>query len=317
VAPSAKVCPDRMSREGNGPVPRPRAIGPFQARWRDAILRCVFLVGFAHADFFIDLVGEQGFGTVGTDSGSLNPRKFGVYEPETATSDQLRLCHVLSSSYPADEKQNVHNTLCRGVNATGDRLPFPNALLAAPVGFTLVWDTAQSNISKPFAVWDPVCPAQFVALGQVGVSGLQSPPSLTEVVCVAEDCTGPCGPGLELWNSRDGSGTPKEASVWTVYDHDPELYVAGCNRLVAFADRPPAPNAFHCLKKSCLRFSPYSAMVGVARTATYPPQGVHLALGYEVDSMSVAWQTLENTAKPLSVVPRTGHSLFFMVHRGW
>ena len=53
---------------------------------------------------FLDLVGEQGFISVGDDSGSGNPHNLGVYKPETGTRDQMRLCHVLSSSgYPDDQ----------------------------------------------------------------------------------------------------------------------------------------------------------------------------------------------------------------------
>eukprot|EP00946_MAST-07B_sp_MAST-7B-sp1_P003010 g3010.t1 len=274
---------------------------------------------------YVDLSEEQGFARVGQGNAS-NP--VAAWQPESGTHGQgARLCHVMqgSESYPDDEKQAVHFTWARTVGANGRDIPpsSSDSLLAPPTGFHRVWSSPPGpHYAVPFSVWDPVCDEGFVSVGQVVTArnGNETlTPNTTETFCVREECAIQCDPGIEEWDSLKDpsvSGNPEKlpgASIWSVYE-DPkkDVYVSGCNRMYPDGERPPRYGAFRCLKKSCVKFSPYVSNVpaesvesgdkgaGGLRLPAYPPSGVHLALGYSTTSMSVGWQTLENSSTPVT-----------------
>ena len=147
-------------------------------------------------------------------------------------------------------------------------------------------------MSSTFSTWQPNCPTGFHSIGQAG-SATKSPPSLNEIICIADQCLETCSPDSNLFKTTD-------ASVWSVKNDTTTAYVSGCNRMTATL--APKPNAFHCLKQDCLRFDPYTTTTPTTTTTTtpYPPNGVHLALGYSITSMSAGWQTMENTSKPFT-----------------
>jgi acid phosphatase type 7 len=267
-----------------------------------AIAFCATLLALvqplAAEQYFITLTTEQGFGEIAINS------SFGLWRPESATSDQLRLCHVVSDGEPQDEKENVHNTFARTTTADGTRIPVASSpMLAYPTGYKHVWDSKSPSgpvFGEKVSIWEPVCPEAFSSIGQVGSQNF-SEPSVNEVVCVANKCLQPCSPGTQMWSSLKGPKGIQSGSAWSVTSSDEKVYVLGCNRFVNFNDKPPAFNSFQCLVPSCLKFSPFEKDLGSASPLeAFYPEGVHLALGVTPSSMSVAWQTLEDITKPIT-----------------
>jgi hypothetical protein len=90
-----------------------------------------------------------------------------------------------------------------------------NGAVAAPVGYTWIWDDSGSGADWDGSVWRPVAPAGYIALGDVANSS-HDPPSLNDVWCVRADLvtTGVFAGGA-AWQDR-GSGGHNDIAAWPV-----------------------------------------------------------------------------------------------------
>ncbi|WP_421109222.1 Vps62-related protein [Streptomyces sp. NEAU-S77] len=95
-----------------------------------------------------------------------------------------------------------------------------DGLLRPPTGFTKIWGDHGTGSDKDGSVWRPVPPSGYVALGDVFVSGYNSP-NPAQYACVRKDAVGghryvrEARIGGEIWNDR-GSGGDRDVSVWAV-----------------------------------------------------------------------------------------------------
>lgn len=87
-----------------------------------------------------------------------------------------------------------------------------NGVLAPPTDYTFMWNDAGSGADNDGAVWQPVCPAGYVAMGVVSSAAKPGP---DDIRCVAERYTAPGEPGTFITNDA-GSGGDRDLSVNTV-----------------------------------------------------------------------------------------------------
>lgn len=87
-----------------------------------------------------------------------------------------------------------------------------NGVLTAPTDYTFLWNDAGSGADNDGAVWLPVCPGGYVAMGVVSSPGKPGP---EDVRCVVERYTAPGEPGTFITNDA-GSGGDNDLSVTTV-----------------------------------------------------------------------------------------------------
>jgi hypothetical protein len=85
--------------------------------------------------------------------------------------------------------------------------------LAAPLNYEWIWNDAGSGANRDGAVWWPVCPSNYVALGLVTSSG--NKPSTNEVRCVRQDLTAQAQVGDQIWNDS-GSGAKRDFAAWRI-----------------------------------------------------------------------------------------------------
>ncbi len=95
-----------------------------------------------------------------------------------------------------------------------------NGAVAAPVDYSWVWDDSGSGADWDGAVWRPVAPAGYIALGDVATSN-HDKPSVNDIWCVRVDLVatgifaGDCA-----WNDQ-GSGGKHDVAAWPVVLGDP------------------------------------------------------------------------------------------------
>ncbi|WP_199865042.1 Vps62-related protein [Frankia sp. EI5c] len=80
-------------------------------------------------------------------------------------------------------------------------------LLAAPTGFTKLWDDAGSRVSRGISLWQVNCPNNYVAMGTVAA---ESEPSNTSVRCVKRDLA---IPGQQAAEVTSTAGTEKDGFI--------------------------------------------------------------------------------------------------------
>jgi Vacuolar protein sorting-associated protein 62 len=90
-----------------------------------------------------------------------------------------------------------------------------NGAVAAPTGYSWVWNDAGSGASMDGSVWRPVAPAGYIALGDVATSNHDAP-SVNDVWCVRADLvTTGVFAGDRAWQDR-GSGGRSDIAAWPV-----------------------------------------------------------------------------------------------------
>ena len=78
-----------------------------------------------------------------------------------------------------------------------------SSLLAAPTAWNKIYE---ASADAPFALWRATAPEGFVALGELGTTDVDAPPSLDATATVAEACVVACESDVLLWKSSDGAG---------------------------------------------------------------------------------------------------------------
>lgn len=88
------------------------------------------------------------------------------------------------------------------------------AALAAPTGFTQVYNDKGSGADEDGAIWWPIAPNGYVAMGAVVTRGYDAPP--TDIFrCIRFDLVVPGSIGSLIWNDQ-GSGAGDDVSTYAI-----------------------------------------------------------------------------------------------------
>ncbi|HEY6815605.1 MAG TPA: Vps62-related protein [Croceibacterium sp.] len=115
-------------------------------------------------------------------------------------------------SLAVDHYSTVNRLSALLANAPG------KSALAAPVGYTRVWDDTGGSAERDVSIWRPVAPEGYVALGDVAVPGYNQP-SVKDVWCVRADLTERGAFGSPVWDDR-GARHRQNVSIWPVKADD-------------------------------------------------------------------------------------------------
>jgi hypothetical protein len=88
-----------------------------------------------------------------------------------------------------------------------------NGSIAQPTSFTRFYTDAGTGGNQDLALWIPVAPSGYMALGLVATNGGQ--PSAAEVVCVRSDLVTLAMAGSQIWNDA-GSGGNQDLALWRI-----------------------------------------------------------------------------------------------------
>lgn len=129
---------------------------------------------------------------------------------------------VLPGYFPLGDvfTAGLHNINGNTVVAVVCEADFPSAdsmngpALCRPDDFELIWKDSGSGSKKDGAVWRPLAPQGYVAMGAV-CSNDHEKPSLNAVRCVRADLVIASDIGELIWNDR-GSGARQSLSAWSV-----------------------------------------------------------------------------------------------------
>lgn len=161
----------------------------------------------------IDLAVTSTFTRVWHDGGSGGDLHGGFFSPKVSWNDYLAgwrvLAHVGRSSH-ADINNQTTALLARSVS---------HDILKPPTDFELIWRDAGSGADSNGAVWRPIPPAGYVALGDV-FTGSWTKPDPVWYVCVRKEAGGrkyvrEAQIAELIWDDR-GSGADRDVSVWQI-----------------------------------------------------------------------------------------------------
>lgn len=116
------------------------------------------------------------------------------------------------------------------------------APVVKPVDYRLTWSSRGSGSNLPFSTWEPIPPAGYQCLGDVGSNSLDGKPPLDAVRCVPVSCVVETGLGRKIWDDS-GSGAVRDFSAWSV----PET-----NTYIGVAAHARPRNTVFTLSQSCL-----------------------------------------------------------------
>ncbi|WP_025110931.1 Vps62-related protein [Pseudomonas sp. H1h] len=102
--------------------------------------------------------------------------------------------------------------VCEAEIASSD--PAKGKALSRPDDFELIWKDTGTKSRKDGAIWRPIAPEGYVALGSV-CSNDHEKPSLNAVRCVRADLVIASNVNELIWNDR-GSGAKQSVSVWSI-----------------------------------------------------------------------------------------------------
>ena len=88
------------------------------------------------------------------------------------------------------------------------------AAVAPPTGFTQIYNDAGSGAPEDGAIWMPIAPTGYVALGAVATRGYDAPPT-NLFRCVRFDLVTAGAIGGLIWNDK-GSGAHEDVSVYSI-----------------------------------------------------------------------------------------------------
>ncbi len=187
----------------------------------------------------IDLAVTSGFTRVWDDRGSRADRNGAFFSPNVSWNNWLAgwriLAHVGRPSY-VDINHQATALLARSAS---------HDMLRPPTDFELIWRDRGSGADANGAVWRPIPPAGYVALGDV-FTGSWAKPDPAWHACVRKEAGGrkyvrEAQIAELIWDDR-GSGADANVSVWQVrnpgYPSDSE------ERLILEADAFVAGNQY-------------------------------------------------------------------------
>lgn len=145
------------------------------------------------------------------DRGSGSKRNCSIYHPVNQRSNALRpLGSVAFGNY--DTPLNKRATLLVGKNPSSSG----QAAVAAPRSYTKLWTDRGSGGDYNGAVWRPVAPDGYVALGDVFGSNWDTP-SVDAIWCLRSDLvTSGNYSGTAVWNDEGSGAKDSNISFWDV-----------------------------------------------------------------------------------------------------
>jgi hypothetical protein len=109
-------------------------------------------------------------------------------------------------------ERHVVAVVCEAGTPSAD--PGKGKALSRPNDYELIWKDTGAGSRKDGAIWRPVPPEGYVALGSVCSDGYEKP-SLNAVRCVRADLVIASGVSEPVWNDK-GSGARQSVSTWSV-----------------------------------------------------------------------------------------------------
>lgn len=89
-----------------------------------------------------------------------------------------------------------------------------NPVLAAPIGYSLIWNDKGSGAHMDGSIWAPQPPPGYVAIGAVANTGY-SPPSPPQLVCIRFDLVQAATMGQLIWWDK-GSGAHMDGEFYAI-----------------------------------------------------------------------------------------------------
>nr|WP_315445268.1 Vps62-related protein [uncultured Pseudomonas sp.] len=148
------------------------------------------------------------------DTHGSRAKKAAIWRP-TPAADVLPgyfpLGDVLIDNHDNITGRHIVAVVCEADTPSAD--PAKGKALCRPVDYELIWEDTGSGSKKDGAIWRPVPPEGYVALGSVCSDGHQKP-SFNAVRCVRADLVIASGLSEQTWNDRS-SGARKSISTWS------------------------------------------------------------------------------------------------------
>ncbi|WP_241269685.1 Vps62-related protein [Streptomyces chrestomyceticus] len=187
----------------------------------------------------IDLAVTSTYTRIWDDRGSGADRNGAFFAPKVSWNDYLTGWRVLAHvGRPSHEDLNNQATALLARSASHD-------ILKPPTDFELIWRDKGSGADTNGAVWRPVPPDGYVALGDVFTSSWTKPDPVW-YVCVRKEAGGrryvrEAQIAELIWDDR-GSGADADVSVWQV--RSPGYPSDSVERLILEADGFVAGNRY-------------------------------------------------------------------------
>ncbi|MGW1072323.1 Vps62-related protein [Streptomyces sp. NPDC002537] len=165
----------------------------------------------------LDIAVTSHFGTLWTDAGSGAKENFSAHAPQMEYADWMGGWTVLAHVARPDHSSLTGKfavVVARGVNPADE-------LLKPPVRFERIWTDRGSGAKANGAVWRPIPPDGYVALGDVW-TGYWDAPKLGSFVCVRKGAVGGRSYvregeiGARIWHDRGSGAKDGNCGVWSV-----------------------------------------------------------------------------------------------------
>lgn len=118
---------------------------------------------------------------------------------------------VVNDDYDDITGRNVVAVVCEAEGPSAD--PAKGKALRRPDDYELIWKDSGSRSKKDGAIWRPIAPEGYVALGSVCSNGHEKP-SFNAVRCVRADLVIASGLSVPVWSDK-GSGARQSVSTWS------------------------------------------------------------------------------------------------------
>lgn len=192
--------------------------------------------------------------------------------------------------------------------------------LAAPTGYTYIWNDGGSGADNDGSVWLPTCPPGFVALGVVTQTGYGEP-SKDDVRCVKERYAVRGSVGSFVTNDQ-GSGANDDLGVWNI---EPPLALPGKEKRLPF----PVPG----LQVACAGYAQEcTGQLAAVHILMLPVEPLEAADNADAEPRLTGYRPLEENVPryyssvrlPFTLIPsvatgnmdfKVGQTPFYTVHR--
>ena len=140
------------------------------------------------------------------DSGSGSHMDGSIFRPLPAEADVFIIGDMAQGYYGDPQASSLT------VKAINDSSAAP--MLATPTGYVQVWDDRGSGGHHDGAVWQPLAPDGYIAIGAVASNGYQMP-SIPNYRCLREDLVTTTTAGTLIWDDS-GSGAHEDVELYTL-----------------------------------------------------------------------------------------------------